>query len=73
MKNKLDGQIRKKKLWLRAKPYSYLEDNKDEDKKAKSTKKCVIKRKFKFQIYKNCLEAAQFENEINHFEKIKLT
>ena len=28
----------------------------------KSTKKCVIKRKCKFQGYKNCLEAAQIEN-----------
>ena len=72
MKNKLEGQISKKKLWLRAKLYSYLEDNKDEDKKVKSTKKCVIKRKFKFHIYKNYLEAAQFESEINRFEKIKL-
>ena len=28
-----------------------------------------MKRKFKFQDYKNCLEAAQTENEINHLEK----
>ena len=43
---------------LRAKTYSYLKDNndKDEDKKAKCTRKCVIKRKLKFQDYKNCLE-----------------
>ena len=26
-------------------------------KKAKDTKKCVIKRKFKFENYKKCLEA----------------
>ena len=38
-------------------------------KKAKGTKKCVIKRKLKFQDYKNCLEAAQIENEINHLGK----
>ena len=31
---------------LRAKTYSYLKDNNDEDKKAKGTKKCIIKRKF---------------------------
>ena len=41
-------------------------------KKAKGTKKCVIKRKLKFQDYKNCLKAAQMENEINHQEKIIL-
>ena len=32
-------------------------------KKEKGTKKCVIKRKFKFQEFKNWLEAAQFENK----------
>ena len=31
-------------------------------KKAKGTNKCIIKRKFKFENYKNCLEAAQLEN-----------
>ena len=30
------------------------------------------KRKFKFEDYKNCLEAAQFENKINHLEKNKI-
>ena len=32
----------------------YLKDNNDEDKKAKITKKCFIKRKPKFKDYKNC-------------------
>ena len=32
----------------------------------------MIKRKFKFENYKNCLEAAEFENKINYLEKIKL-
>ena len=41
-------------------------------KKAKGTKKCVIKRKLKFQDYKNCSEAAQIENKINHLEKPKI-
>ena len=50
---------------LRAKNYSYLEDG-------GSTKKCVIKRKLKFENYKNCLEATQLENEINHLEKNKI-
>ena len=30
---------------------------------------CVIKRKLKFKNYKNCLEATQLENKINHLEK----
>ena len=54
---------------LRAKTYSYLKDNNDEDKKAKSTKKCIIKRKLKFQDYKNCLETAQIERKINYLRK----
>ena len=33
---------------LRAKNYTYLKENNDENRKAKSTKKCVIKRKLKF-------------------------
>ena len=40
-------------------------------KKQKAQKKCVIKRKLKFENYKNCLEAAQTENELNHLEKNK--
>ena len=41
-------------------------------KKAKGTKKCVIKRKLKFEIYKNCLEATQTKNKINYLEKNKI-
>ena len=34
--------------------------------KTSSQKKCVMKRKLKFGYYKNCLQAAQIENKINH-------
>ena len=54
---------------LKAKTNSYLIDDGSEDKKAKSTKKCVIKRKLNFQNYKNCLEATQLDNKINYLEK----
>ena len=57
---------------LTAKTYSYLIDNGSEYKKAKGTIRCVIKRKLKFEDYKNCLEVTQIENRINHLEKIKL-
>ena len=40
-------------------------------KKVKGTKKCVIKRKLKFEGYKDCLESIQLENKINHLEKKK--
>ena len=37
--------------------------------KKQDTKKCVIKWKLKFENCKNCLEATQRENKINHLEK----
>ena len=49
MKDELGGKIMKKIFGLRAKTYSYLIDDGSEDKKAKDTKKCVIKRKLKFE------------------------
>ena len=57
---------------LRAKTYSYVINDGSEDKKAKGTKKCVIKRKLKLKIYKNCLEVIQLENEINYLVKNKI-
>ena len=56
---------------LRTKTYSYLKDNKDEDKEAEDTKKCIVKRKLKLKSYENCLKAAQTENKTNHLEKSK--
>ena len=50
---------------LRAKAYSYLLDDGSEDKKAKDTKKCVIKRKLKFENCRNYLEATQLDNKIS--------
>ena len=72
MKDALGGQIIKKLAEKREKTYSYSKDNNDEDKKAKSTKTCVIKRKLTFQYYKNCLEAVQTETKITHLEKNKI-
>ena len=40
---------------LRTKAYEYLMDDDSEKKKAKGTKKCVIKRRLKFNDYKDCL------------------
>ena len=56
---------------IRAKSYSYLIDNGSKDKKAKGTKKYVIKRKLKFENYKNCLEATQLHNKIKYPQKDK--
>ena len=51
----LGGKIITEFVTLRPKTYSYLSDDGKEDKKAKGTKKCVIKRIIKFDDYKNCL------------------
>ena len=61
MKGELCGKIMKKFVGLGAKTYSYLIDDSSEDKKTKATKNCIMKRKLKFEDYRNCLEATQFE------------
>ena len=55
MKDELGGKIMAKFVTLRPKKYSYLTDDGGSDKKDKGTKKCVIKRRFKFNDYKDCL------------------
>ena len=55
MKDELGGKIITEFVTLRQKTYSYLTDDSKEDKKAKGTKMCLIKRMFKFNDYKNCL------------------
>ena len=55
MKEELGGKIMTEFVALRPKTYLYLTDDCDEDKKAKGTKKCVVKRRLKFNDYKDCL------------------
>ena len=69
MKNELGWQIMKKLDGLKAKMSGYLKDNNDEDKKAKDTKRWIIKTKLKSKDYKKCLKASQIENRINYLEK----
>ena len=57
MKAESGGKLMVEFVTLTPKTYSYLTDDKDEDKTAKGTKKCAIKRKLKFEDYKHCLEA----------------
>ena len=54
-KDKLGGGIITEFVALRPKTYSYLTDDCKENKKAKGTKKCVIKRMIKFDDYKKCI------------------
>ena len=64
-------KIMTKFVGLRAKTCSYWIDDDSENKKAKSRKKCVIKRKIKFENYKNCLEVTQLDSKINYLDKKK--
>ena len=56
IKDELCREILKYFVGLRARRYSCLKVNDDEDKK--KTRKSVMKIKIKFQDYKNCLEAS---------------
>ena len=62
-KDELGGKIIKEFVALRAKTYSYLMDDDTEHKKAKRTKKCVIKR---ILLFKDCL----FNNHNVYTEQI---
>ena len=52
MKDELGGKIITRFAALKPKTYSYLIDDGDDNKKAKGTKMCVMKKKFK-----HCLQA----------------
>ena len=55
MKDELGGKVIAEFTTLKPKTYSFLTDDVKEDKKAKGTKKCVIKKMTKFTDYKKCL------------------
>ena len=54
MNDELSGKVMTEFCALRPNRYSYLMDDGGSDKKAKGTKKCVIKRRLKFSDYKDC-------------------
>ena len=72
IKDELGGKIMAEFFALRPKIYNYLTYDSDENKKAKRTKKCVIKRELKLQDYKHCLETTQLESKIIQLEKNKM-
>ena len=59
-KDELGGKIMTEFVTLRAKAYAYSEEDGSEHKKAKGTKKYVIKHELMFKNYKDCL----FNNKI---------
>ena len=72
MKDQLGGKYMTKFFGLRAKTYNYLINDGSEDEKSKGARKCAIKRKLKFENYKNRLRATELENKIKHLEKTKI-
>ena len=71
MKVELNEKIMKEFCGLKVKINGYLIDDSSEDKKAKCTKKCVIKKTLKFEDYKNSF-ALQLENQPRQLDlKIK--
>ena len=56
MKDELGGRIMKEFIGLRPKCYSYLTDDGNVHKKAKGTKKCVMKKEIMFNNYAECLK-----------------
>ena len=71
VKDELGGKIMDEIVGLRAKTYRYLIDDGSENKTAKSTKMCVIKKELKFQNYKNCLNAAKIDGKLKYLENKK--
>ena len=55
MKDELDEKIITEFVTLRPKTYFFLIDDGKGDKKAKETKKCILKKMIKFNDYKKCL------------------
>ena len=55
MKDELGGKISTEFVTLSPKTHSFVTDDGKEDKKAKGTKKCIIKKMIKFNDYKKCL------------------
>ena len=64
IKEKPTGVVGVKLTSIQIRVKSYLIDDGSENKKAKATNKCVIKRQLKSEYYKNCLEATQVKKSI---------
>ena len=54
-KDELGGKIMTEFCALRAKTYAYLMEDGSKHKKAKGTKKCIVKKELMFKHYKDCL------------------
>ena len=59
--DELEGKIITETASVRPKTYAYLRDDGSNHKKAKRTKKCVIKQKLVFENYKYCFSIRSHE------------
>ena len=75
LKDELGGKIMTEFIAFIPKTYSYLMDDGTSDKKAKGTKKCVIKQRRRFNDYRNCLIKSQqrFKSEAHNVYTGELT
>ena len=69
MKYEIGGKITTKFVWLRAKTYGSLTDDGRVNKKAKDTKRCVTRKRLRFENYENCLEATKLDNKMKYLGK----
>ena len=65
MKDELCKKIMTVFSALRSKTYCYLTDDNDEKKNEKGTKKCIIRRKLKFEDFKKTFKVIQLDNIVN--------
>ena len=68
VKDELEWEIMKEIVGLRSKTCSYLRENNDELNIVKGTKTCVVKRKLKFQSYKECFKSSEIINTVSYLE-----
>ena len=70
-KDELGNEIMTELCKLRAKAYTYKMDNDSEHRKAKGTKKCIIKRELTFQDYKDSLFNDKISKILKSQQKVR--
>ena len=74
MKDDLGKKIMVNFLRLRPKTdCSLIDDGFEHQERGKDTKKCLIKRKLKFENHENCLRAFELNDRINYLERKEIS
>ena len=69
-KDEIAGKVITEFITLRAKAYAYLKKDGSENKRAKGTKKCIIKREIMFENYREPLKIKSYQNRKKDLEVI---